>query len=645
MEKLKMKSQDLSQEHIAEIKELFPDAVTEVKENGIIKLKVDFDVLRQELSDSLIDDKQERYQMTWPGKREAVLETNTSTTKTLRPLLDKSKDFYSTKNIYVEGNNLDVLKVIRETYLGKVKMIYIDPPYNTGSDFLYSDSFDEDKNEFLEKTNQVDEEGKRLVQNTESTGRFHSKWINKIYPQIRLGRDLLSDDGVMFISIDDHEIANMLKICSEIFSDNQVDVMVWRKSGVGRDGKMKNTSTFRKDHEYIVVCFKRDQFLDKTFEKPNFVNVYPNPDNDPRGPYKAGSISRTEEASNPNSGNYYTVYTPKGTAITRQFDISKEEFDRLNNDKVRNDDGKMVGRVYWGKNDDSCPSSKIFVNEKRSVTTSSFIVAPNDKIDSNTIDDNDSTTTKGSKELDTILGIEGIGNEMRPKPSSLIKNLVQIATKKDSLVMDFFSGSGTTAQAVMEQNSEDGGNRKFIMVQLEELCGSDTIAYKSGYKSICDLALDRIEKSGKELSQDVSLVKAVPDIGIRVFKLDSSNMKDVYYSPADIRTNLLDNLESNIKDDRSSLDILIQCMLSLGIPLDSVIKMKVIMGKTCYVINDNDMVCCFDEKISETIIKQLADIHPLYACFKDSSFENDSTSVNCEQIFKTISPTTKIRVI
>ncbi len=642
-EKLTMSTKDLTQENIKKIQELFPNAVTECIKDGRVTLGINFEILKQELSNEIINDKKERYQMTWPDKKKSILLANQKINATLRPIKEESVDFDNTQNLYIEGDNLDVLKLLRETYLNKIKMIYIDPPYNTGSDFLYEDNFEQNAFEYSTRDDRF-YNGNHMLVNPDSNGRFHTNWLNNIYPRLKICRDLLSNDGVMFISIDDHEVNNLITICKELFSNGLVDVMVWRKSGAGRDGKMKNTTTFRKDHEYIIVCFKNVEVLNKTFEKPDFVNAYPNSDNDPRGPYKAGSISRTEEASNPNHKNYYTVKSPAGVEFTRQFDISKEEFIALDNDKLPNKDGKLVGRIYWGKNDDACPAIKIFVNEKRYVTTSSFI-NKNNSIESNTIDDSEATTTKGSKELDSLLQIEGIGNEMRPKPSSLIKNLIQIGTDKNSIVLDFYSGSGTTADAVLQQNVEDGGRRKYISVQIPQENSLESIAYSYGYKSICELAKKRIVNASKKIINDNSLLANDLDIGFRVLKLDSSNMNDVYYNPSQMEQNLLDSTVDNIKHDRNDLDLLFQIMLELGILLSSKIEEKNVNGVKFYCVNDNDLVACFDMNLTNDAIVEIAKLQPLYAVFKNSSFGSDSVGINNEQIFKTYSPSTIIKVL
>lgn len=613
MEKLKMKSQDLSQEHVAEIRQLFPDAVTEVKENGNIKLKVDFNVLKQELSDSLIDDKQERYQVTWPGKKEAILLSNCPTKMTLRPLIEKSVKFDSTKNLYIEGDNLEVLKALRETYLGKIKMIYIDPPYNTGNDFVYNDDFSVDKSDFLKSSGAVGDEGERLVLNTAANGRFHSNWLNMMYPRLKISRDLLSENGAIFVSIDDNEQANAVKLLDEIFGENNkvAEFVVIRSEGGGMAKEVI------KGHDYLFV-YAKDITHFVPLGKPKDIRGKIVERNGEK--YWIQEDWLRKEFGKYGNCHYEEILNCKGQEKLNEVNegLKNGQYVLLPKSNGMN----IVGKLRSVKED----SSKFYSILKH-------------------------LSSDGVKDL-AKLGLDQYFNY--PKPVSLLTEIIQGMTlftcKDNDIIMDFFSGSATTAEAVMRLNKEDHGNRRFLLIQLPELLKADSKAEKDGYKTICDIGEERIRRVGNQLVNDANLLNQKDnwsnlDVGFRVFCLDSSNMKDVYYSPADIKTNLLDNLESNIKDDRSSLDILIQCMLSLGIPLDSTIKKEVITDKTCYVINDNDLVCCFDKNISETIIKQLADIHPLYACFKDSSFENDAASVNCEQIFKTISPTTKIRVI
>ena len=638
MDKLAMETKDITNENIEKILELFPNVATEgVNDKGEIIRAIDFEKLKQELSHNVIDG-EESYDFTWVGKKEAMLEANRPIRKALRPDKESSLNWDTTENIYIEGDNLDALKLLQESYLGKVKMIYIDPPYNTGNDFLYNDSYVIEVGEYDEYIETKDDFGNKLIKNTENKGRFHSDWCSMIYPRLRLAKNLLSDNGVVFISIDDNEIDNMLKICNEIFGYDYVDKMIWRKSGVGRDGKMKHTTTFRKDHEYIVVCFKNNQILNKSFEKPNWENEYGNPDNDYRGGYKAGSISRKEEASNPNHKNYYTVVSPSGKTFTRQFDIPKEQFLALDNDN----------RIYWGVNSDAVPAIKIFQNEKREVTTSSYIVEKDDYLKICAIDSNNCTTTKGSKEIEEILGVEGLGAEIRPKPLELLSKLIQIGSNENSIILDFFSGSATTANAVMQLNAEDGGNRKFIMVQLPEKTDEKSEAYKAGYKNICEIGEERIRRAGKKIQEENPGKKL--DIGFRVFKVDDTNMKDVYYSPHEFQQDQLDLFESNIKDDRSDEDLLYEVLLNSGVELSLPHKVEIIDGMKVHFIQSKysstpDLIACFEDKVSETLVRTIAQYKPTKVVFRDSCFRGDSNKINIEEIFKLITPDTRVKVL
>ena len=611
MEKMNMHTSNLAEENYKKLAELFPNVVTEtINELGEVERAIDADILCQEISHKVVAGREERYQFTWPDKKKAILAANAPISATLRPCKEESVDFDNTQNLYIEGDNLDVLKLLRETYLGKIKMIYIDPPYNTGNDFLFEDDFAEDAEEYLSRSGQYDEAGNRLVANTDSNGRFHTDWLNRMYPRLKLARDLITEDGVIFISIDDNEQENLKKICNEVFG-NDVETFVWRKSGIGRDGKMKNTTTFRNDHEYILVCYKNEHKLNKSFELPQWENDYGNPDNDIRGPYKPGSISNKESASNPNHPNYYSVISPSGKVFTRQFNVPKDEFDKLNNDN----------RIYWGKNGDAVPAIKIFVNEKRIVTTSSII------------DDKKCTTTEGSKELSGIMQEENIGNQLRPKPSALIKKLIVLGSQQSSIILDFFSGSATTAHAIMQLNAEDGGKRKFIMVQLPEKCDEKSEAYKAGYKNICEIGKERIRRAGKKIKEENPMTTHDLDIGFRVLKLDSSNMDDIYYSPDKLGKQ--DLFKDNVKPDRTPMDLLFQVMLEKGIPLSSKIESKAIDGKTVWYVDGNYLVSCFDTDVTEETITTIAKEKPYYFVMRDSSLADDSVATNFEQIFKT----------
>ena len=594
---------------LAKVAELCPAAV----QNG----KVDFERLKAELTDVVDENARETYEFKWVGKNAAMVEANKSIRKTLRPCKEESKNWDATENLYIEGDNLEVLKLLEEGYLGKIKMIYIDPPYNTGNDFLYHDNRVQSEEEMNQGIDLFDEEDNRLlsksfVRNTESSGRFHSDWCSMMYPRLKLARDLLTDDGVIFISIDDNEVDNLLKLCKEVYGYSNVDTMTWRKSGVGRDGKMKNTTTFRKDHEYVIVCFKQVLQLNKSLEKPNWENDYGNPDNDSRGNYKSGVISKREEASNPRHKNYYTVTSPSGKTFTRQFDCPKDEFDRLNADN----------RIYWGKNGNSVPAIKIFVNEKREVTTSSIL------------DYKDMTTTIGSKELDVLFNMDGIGLEMRPKPIALLKKLVIMGSSDNSIILDFFSGSATTAHAVMQLNAEDGGNRKFIMVQLPEETDEKSEAYKNGYKNICEIGKERIRRAGDKIVQETG--KTDLDIGFRVLKVDDSNMQDVYYKPSELKqADLLSSID-NIKADRTPLDLLFGVMVEWGVSLSLPLQEVKVGENTIHIVGDNDLVACFDRNVSTATITKMAELNPTRVVFRDSCFEKDDEKINMFEIFKTI---------
>lgn len=651
-----MKTAGLSQENIQKIRELFPNAVTEVKKDGKIQLAVDFDVLRQDLSDSLIDVGQERYQMTWPGKRESVVLANSSTTDTLRPCREESVDFDYTQNLYIEGDNLTVLKLLRETYLGKVKMIYIDPPYNTGNDFIYKDDFAVESEAWREQSGEYDEAGNRLVKNPESNGRYHSDWLSMMYPRLRLARDLLTDDGVIFISIDDNEQANLKKICDEVFGEsNFIAQIVWEKVHTRKNSAVN----FSVSHDYIICYAKLSRkaaedingFHRNLLPREN-TDAYKNPDNDPYGDWKLDPIY----ANNPYDADY-TITKPNGVVLTRPegryWRYSKATIDQAIKD----------GRIVWGEGK-SYPMIKRYLSEVANG------LVPVTLFTREFAGDN----MKGSSELDDLFCGKKIFSY--PKPSLLIKRLLQIGSNKDSTILDFFSGSATTAHAVMQLNAEDGGNRKFIMVQLPEPCDEKSEAYKAGYKNICEIGKERIRRAGKKIVEEMSHLSAAVksgnfqagkafaqftnsesaiaeqesykktlDIGFRVLKLDSSNMQDVYYNPHKLTQTLLETTIDNIKPDRTPLDLLFQVMLELGVPLSAKIEEKQVGDKTYYAVNGNDLIACFDNDIDEDVITAIAKEQPLYAAFKDKSFATDSVAINNEQLFKTYSPITKIKVV
>lgn len=484
---------------------------------------------------------EEKYEFAWGGKEIAYKLSQTPSTGTLRPDKESSKNWDTTENLYIEGDNLEVLKLLQKSYFGKVKMIYIDPPYNTGNDFVYHDDFRDNIANYKEVTSQS------TKANPETNGRYHTNWLNMIYPRLKIGRNLLTDDGIMIISIDDNEISNVLKICNEIFGETNVSTMIWRKCGDGRDGKMKNTVTFRTDHEYLVFCYKKQQKLNKVLEYPEFKNQYSNIDNDSRGNYKAGSISRKEGDSNPSHRNYYSVKSPSGKIFTRQFDIPEEEFKKLDLDN----------RIYWGKDGKGVPSIKIFLNEKREVTPYSILL-------------NKGTTTDGKKELNKLFNNEIFEN---PKPIELLKTLIQISTNEDDLIMDFFAGSSTTGHATIILNKELCTNRRYIMVQLPELIDEKSEAYKAGYKNICEIGKERIRRAGDKIVSENKDKKGIEnlDIGFKVFKLDSSNLKSCDSSVDNLEQNLLD-MVSNLKQDRTNEDLLYEILLKSGVELTAKIE-------------------------------------------------------------------------
>jgi len=622
-----------------EIRKLFPDAVTEVKENGNIKLKIDFDVLKQELSDSLIDDKQERYQMTWPEKIKSVVLANASTTKTLLPQVDKSINFFGTKNIYIEGDNLEALKIIRETYLSKIKVVYIDPPYNTGNDFVYNDNFDSDVKDYQKESGQIDDINNRLVANPDTIGRFHTNWLNMIYPRLRLAKDLLTKDGFILISIDDNEVDNLSKIVAEIFGENNVI----GKFIVNSTPNARDYGHIGKMHEYVVFAAKDINYATS--------HMLPDADRnfkyqDKLGGFNIHPLYNSNVAFTPDNrpNLYYPFYCNPKKNESGFYDIDVDRHDgwiEVYPPKSVKDHVQFVWR--WGKPKSTenlnkeiigyCVNGEFRIVEK---------MRHSEKIIRSILSDQAYTSRRGTAEIEDLFGKKTFSF---PKPVGLIHDLLKATSDEDSIIMDFFSGSATTAEAVFKLNLDDNGKRRFIMVQLPEVFGKESSEYKMGYKTICDMAEDRIKKSGEKLKNDSPLLSSSIDFGIRVFKIDSSNMKEVFYSPFEYKPTLLDNLSSNIKDDRTSLDLLFQTMIELGLSLDSEINSKTINGKTIYIVNNNDLIGFYDKNINQEVIDFIAKSKPLYACFRSDSFNDDSSSVNCEQIFKTISPSTRIKVI
>jgi adenine-specific DNA-methyltransferase len=633
MDKLKMHSPNNTEDNIIRIRELFPNCVTETKdENGELKLLVDFDQLRQELSESIVEGPQERYHLNWPGKRQSLLTANVPIAKTLRPCREESVDFDNTQNLFIEGDNLDALKLLQETYLGKVKMIYIDPPYNTGNDFIYEDDFAEDTEVYLERSNQKDEMGNRLTINTESNGRFHSDWLSMMYPRLKLVRNLLQDDGLIFISIDDYEASNLRKMCDEIFGEhNFYCSFVWKR----RSGAMDSVDNTSVDHEYIF-CYGKNKGrlagITRTYEG------YTNPDNDPRGPWKPDNLSAGKAGGDvhypiedPATGNKFLP--PEG----RYWPYSRKTMA----EKITED------RIIFPANATGRPMLKRFKNEAKfeTVPVSTWMVSKEEDRISNSL--TTPANTQGTRELQEIFGAKIFPH---PKSTRLIKSLFsQLLSEDTDIILDFFAGSATTAHAVMALNAEDGGNRKFIMVQIPELTDEKSEAHKAGYGTIAEISKERIRRAGLKIKADHATLDGIDqlDIGFRVLKIDSSNMADIYYTPDALDKDNLDLFIDNIKVDRTPEDLLFQIMLDWGVDLSLSIVKQVIQGKDVFFVDGNALAACFDNtgKIDEIFVKELAKHQPLRVVFRDAGFMDSTVKINIEQIFKLLSPTTEVKTI
>lgn len=668
MDKLRMQTLDGVQDNIDKIAALFPNCITERKDaEGKVTLAIDFDKLRQELSSEIVEGREERYQFTWPDKKKAILLANSPINATLRPCREESVDFDNTQNLYIEGDNLDVLKCLKETYLGKVKMIYIDPPYNTGNDFVYEDDFAESTSEYLANSGQYDEQGNRLVTNSESNGRFHTDWLNMIYPRLKVARDLLTEDGVIFISIDDNELENLKKVCNEIFGEEnfigQISVVNNLK---GRNDK-KDIATC---HEYILI-FSKSEFaaggMPLTEEQRRSFNLVDKNGN----PYqlrdlrKRGRPDRREDRPNMYFPIYYNEETRKCSLDYHEGWVAIVP--------LRGDGSD--GRWRWGKERVLANLSILEpyysnISHKWGIQHRVYlnpVLAPSADFD----DEYDEVQERVSKsksfwmggELSTDVGRRQMKELFNnacfdyPKSVALILNTMYLGSDTNSIILDFFSGSATTAHAVMQLNAEDGGNRKFIMVQLPEITDKNSEAYKAGYNTICEIGKERIRRAGKKIKNELAAKqqenglfteqeeKQTLDIGFRVVKLDNSNMADIYYSPAEYDQQTLFSKAENIKPDRTSEDLLFQVMLELGATLDSKIEQIEIEGKIIYNVATNYLVACFDNEINDSVVTAIAKMQPQYAVFRDSSMADDSTATNFEQIFKTYSPNTTTKVL
>lgn len=626
MDKLKLHTPDFTDANIAKLAELFPNCVTESRDDrGSLKKAVDFDQLRQELSTSIVDGPRERYCLNWPGKREALLIANAPIAKTLRPCREESVDFDTTKNLFIEGDNLEALKLLQETYLNKVKMIYIDPPYNTGNDFLYDDDFREDAEEYLRRSNQVAETGNRLVTNTEANGRFHSDWLSLMFPRLRLARTLLRDDGVFFASVDDNEVANLRKLCDEIFgADNFVAQIVWQR----KYGASNNAKGVAPMVDYLVCYQKSSAFVPGLFPRSDeATDRYANPDNDPRGPWKP--VDYWNPLSPQERPNLSYVITNPHTGL--QITPTKKAW-KYSPDKYREHEAE--GRIYWGKNGtNTVPALKRFLSEVRDG------VVPTNFWDWEFAGHTDAA----KKEIENLMGP---GTFDTPKPTSLVRRMCELAQcQRDDIVLDFFAGSGTTGDAVLSLNNKDGGSRRFILVQIPEECSESSPARKAGYCNIAEITKERLRRVINRLSKAESVNGVECTYGFRLLKIDTSNMKDVYYAPDSAKQgDLLDHVE-NIREDRTPEDLLFQVLLDWGVDLSYPIAQEIIDGKTVFFVDGNALAACFDRDINEELVKKLAARKPLRAVFRDAGFGSDSVKINVEQIFKLVSPSTEIKAI
>ena len=621
MDKLRMETPDLSQANIEKLAALFPACVTEVRgEDGELKKAVNFELLRQMLSDVVLEG-DEAYEFTWVGKKAAIVEASRPIRKTLRPCPAESVNWDTTENLYIEGDNLEVLKLLQESYLGKVKMIYIDPPYNTGNDFIYRDDFAMSGEEYSEESGQVDENGDRLFRNTDSNGRFHSDWCSMIYSRLLLSRNLLSDDGVIFISIDDNEQENLKKVCDEVLGgQNFVAQLIWERAYAPKN----DARYISNSHDYVLMYVKDiNQFVIGRLPRTEEANArYQNPDNDPRGVWKPSDMS----VKTYNAACDYPITAPSGRVIEpptgRCWSLSKNAFlERLQDN-----------RIWFGPDGNGVPCIKRFLTElKYDGMAPTSIMFYKDV----------GHSQEGAKEVTKLLEAGAFDG---PKPVRLLNRLLTLAhLSKDSIVLDFFSGSATTAHAVMQLNAEDGGHRKFIMVQLPEICDEKSEAYKAGYKNICEIGKERIRRAAKKIAADNP---GKPfDGGFRVFKLADTNMTDVYYSAGEYSQDMLSLLESNIKPDRTDLDLLFGCLLEWGLPLSMPYTSEQIEDCTVHTYNDGDLIACFDENIPDSVIKEIAKRRPLRAVFRDSSFADSPAKINVGEIFKLLAPDTRVKVL
>ena len=620
MDKLKFETPDMVSGNIDKIAALFPSAITEMRgEDGEIKRGVNFEVLKQLLSRDVVDG-DECYEFTWVGKKAAMAEAARPITKTLRPVKGDSRDWDTTENLYIEGDNLEVLKLLQESYLGKVKMIYIDPPYNTGSDFVYADDFMRSQKEEDAQMGMYDEDENRLFKNLNTNGKFHSDWCSMVYSRLMLARNLLSENGVIFASIDDNEQENLKKLCNEVFGeDNFIAQVVWERAY----SPVNLKKHFSESHDYIL-CYAKNIAMAVCNGLPRSSEAndrYSNPDSDPRGDWKASDLSVGPIVQS----KVYEIITPSGRRVLPPngycWRLDRKTFDNYVRDN----------RIWFGSDGNNVPAIKRFLSEVKQGITPMTIWKYSEV----------GHSQDATKRLKDLFG--GSAYFDYPKPVDLIKRALQLYSLDDSLVLDFFSGSATTAHAVMQLNTEDGGHRKFIMVQLPEKCDEASEAYKAGYKNICEIGKERIRRAGDKIKAEHP--DAQLDTGFRVFRVDESNMEDVYYHPEELTQTMLGGMVSNIKSDRSDLDLLYACLLDWGVEINLPHSAETLDGCTIHNVDDGALVACFDENVPDTVIRRMADLHPLRAVFRDSSFASDDSKINVTEIFKNLSPDTNVKVI
>ena len=613
-----MHSPDLTQDKIAQIRKLFPGSVTEAKDNdGRVKLAVNFDQLRQELSGTVVEGEQERYHLNWPGKREALLTANLPIAKTLRPCLEESIDFDTTKNLFIEGDNLEALKLLQETYLGKVKLIYIDPPYNTGNDFVYKDDFSESTEDYLIRSNQKDEQGKHLLANTATNGRFHSDWLSMIYPRLKLARNLLADNGLIFISIDSHEVHNLRKVCDEVFGEGSHKNTIAVRRGIKNvQAQFDDLSSLSQGHEYILLYAKSSEV-------------------------RLPKLSLAHEEKKPGKWDTFWRGTDRPTMRYELLGINPES-GQWRWEKSRSLEAVENYKKYLAQEENGLPLDDYFLDHLTSTNiklnfvrrseegTIQYYVPP----------------SEGKLLSDNWMDITLSGSETQEfdteKSVTLLQRIIEWACDKDGVVLDFFAGSGTTAHATMLVNKQDAGKRKFILVQLPEKCSPDSVASKAGYKTIADITKNRIHRASKDFEEAKNI-----DVGFRVLKIDTSNMADVYYAPDALDKANLDLFVDNIKPDRSSADLLFQVMLDWGVDLALPIARQAVQGKEVFFVDGNALVACFDAHsgIDEDFVKELAKHQPLRVVFRDAGFKDSAVKINVEQIFKSLSPSTEVKCI